>query len=149
MTFENIKDIQALIARMVSAKIDAGEVVNMHWAATEILNTYSGIDGRDADFYRITARHYVADQVKRSIQKFEPRPEQADAQLVLDGFKHLQKAYPVEHDGERQLVPISMIPDEILLQRAAEYERMAESCMAHAYEIREFVRSRAPQLTGA
>lgn len=145
MTFENIKDIQSLIAQMVSAKIDAGEVVNMHWAATEILNTYSGIEGPDSDFYRITARHYVADQVKRSIKRFEPNTEKADSQLVLDGFEHLQKAYPVEHNGERQLVPVDMIPDDILIQRAEEYERMAEGVIAHASEIREFVRRRSGQ----
>jgi len=142
MTFESIQDIKALIADLVSSKIDSGQVVNMHWATTEVLNNYSDIEGGDADFYRITAREYVANQVKRSIKAFDPTPETMGGQLVLDGFEHLQKAYPVGSGDDRQLVPVDQIPDEALMARAAEYDKMAEGCAAHADEIRQFVRSR-------
>jgi hypothetical protein len=37
MTFESIKDIKEIISDMITSKIDRGEVVNMHWAATDVL----------------------------------------------------------------------------------------------------------------
>lgn len=142
MTFQNIKDIQDLIFKMVASKIDAGQVVNMHWATTEIMNNYSDISGADCDFYRIAAKHYISDQVKKSIQKFEPKSDGNNEQLVLDGFEHLQKAYPVKRGDDRELVPVDQIDDAELLERADEYERMAKGCMDHAAEIRIYVESR-------
>jgi len=126
MTFESIQDIKALIADLVSSKIDSGQVVNMHWATIEVLNNYSDIEGGDADFYRITAREYVANQVKRSIKAFDPTPETMGGQLVLDGFEHLQKAYPVGSGDDRQLVPVDQVPDEALFASLCEAERKPE-----------------------
>lgn len=74
MTFESVKDIQSFISTMIATKIDAGQVVNMHWAVTDVLNEYSDIEGGDVDFYLITARQYVFEQVKKMRKKIRAKP---------------------------------------------------------------------------
>jgi len=142
MTFDSIKDIKDFINSMVCSKIESGAIVNMHWATTEVLNEYANIEGQDVDFYLICARHYVSDQVKRCIKMFEPSEDQSSGQLVLDGFMHLQKAYPVDRPDGRALVPTDQLTNDELKARAAEYEKMAAGCMAHADEIRKYIRDR-------
>lgn len=143
MTFSNIKDIQTLIANLVSDKINEGQVVNMQWATKEIIDTYSDIEGNDVDFYLITARYYVGDLVKRCIKKYEPSADHPNEQLVMDGFEHLQKAYPVDRGEGREIVPVSQLSDAELEDRAADYEKMAAGCKKHALEIRQYIDSRS------
>jgi len=142
MKLTNLKDIQAVISSLILKKIDEKQVVNMTWATNEVLNKYSDVNGSDVDFYLICAKHYINDYVKRCITKFEPSADNASGQLVLDGFTHLQKAYPVQREGERELVPTSQLSDSELEVRAQEYEIMATGCIAHAEEIRQYVRKR-------
>jgi hypothetical protein len=143
MTFKDIKDIQNLIARLVADKIDAGHVVNMQWATKEILDTYCDIEGRDVDFYLITAKFYIADLVKRCIKKYDTPDQTESGQIIMDGFDHLQKAYPVERGEGREIVPVSLLTDKELELRAAAYDKMAEGCEAHAKEIRKYISTRA------
>lgn len=142
MTFENIKDIRALISSLVSNKIDAGQVVNQEWTVTEILNTYNDISGDDVDFYIIAARHWVNNEVKSVIGKFDPEIGKDNSQLVLDGFEYLQKAYPVLRGAVRQLVPVEQITDDEWELKAFEYEKMGDGCYAHAAEMRRYKNSR-------
>jgi hypothetical protein len=142
MTFENIKDIKAMIAKMVADKIDGGSVVNMHWTVTDVLNEFDDIEGSDRDFYLITARYYVYEQVKSCVKKYDTTDTPSTAQIVLDGFEHLQKAYPIERGEVRQLVPVNQMSDAELESRACELDDMAKGCTDHAQEIRTFISSR-------
>ena len=142
MTFNDIKDIKAMIEKMVSDKIDAGQVVNMQWAVTDILNEYSDIDGSDVDFYIITARQYANDLVKACIKKYESSDDGLPGQIVLEGFEYLQKAYPILRDKTRVLVPISDMSDEELSAKADEKYAMAKGNKAHGDEIIHYVDSR-------
>lgn len=63
----------------------------------------------------------------------------------LPGFEHLKAGYEVERDGAKVIVPLAALTDADLSARAKEYEEMAKGCRRHAYEIREFVRSRSEQ----
>jgi hypothetical protein len=140
MSFESIKDVQDVIRAIVTEKIDAGQRVNMHWVTVEVLNKYPSVYGDDAAFYLITAREYVADQVKRSITKIDKVLKDVGAQLVMDGFEYLQKAYSLElgEDG-RELIPIDQISDSDLLARADEYYKMSVGNRKHGDEIVAYV----------
>lgn len=143
MSFTNIKDVNQFIAGLVMQKVDAGQRVKMEWTAAEVLNEFDNIQGADVDFYLITARHYISDQVKRCVDKFKVTVADVSGQIVMDGFEHLQKAYPMDRGDGRELIPISQLTDDELEARAQEYEKMAEALMAHAFEIRQYIRSRA------
>lgn len=138
----DIKTIKADIEKLVTDKIDSGQPVAMAWLTQEVLNAHADIHGQDVDFYLVCARYYVSDQVKRHIKKFEPSAGVAEEQLVMEGFDHLQKAYPVERGSERVIMPISKMTNEELEARAAEYDIMAQGCIAHAEEIRRYIDER-------
>jgi len=138
----DIKQIKTDIEKLVTQKIDSGQPVAMSWLTQEVLNDHSDITGEDVDFYIVCARYYVSDQVKRQIKKFEPSTAEQDGQLVMDGFDHLQKAYPVERGEERVIMPVWKMTDKELEDRALEYDAMAHGCIAHAEDIRRYIEQR-------
>jgi hypothetical protein len=142
----DIKAINASIEKMVSDKIQNGQPVAMSWVTQEIIEAHNDIEGPDTEFYIVCARHYISDQVKRQIKKYEPSDSASDAQLIMEGFEHLQKAYPVERDDERVIMPIDMMTDEEVEKRAEEYKAMAAGCLNHAKELIQYLEQRNPAL---
>lgn len=129
------------IRRIVQERIDSGVIVRVEWLTTEIMAQKDKIEGDDADFYLACGVDFINKTVKRVIGGYAPKSSQ-DAQIVMDGFDHLQKAYTVQRDEQVTLVPVTMLTDVELEARALEYEAMAEGCISHAAEIRAFVLGR-------
>lgn len=101
-------------------------------------------------FYALCAREHTYRAVKRAVDKYESNEErETDDQLTLQGFEHLQRAYTMDRDGERVLVPIELIPSYELLQRAVEYEAQAVAMTAHAKELRDFVSRRNEKMVAS
>lgn len=130
------------VREFVQDRIDAGVVTRVDWLTSEYIGTKADVSGGDVPFYRVCAQNHVADIVKRVVGKYDAKPKQADRQLVLPGFDHLQKAYTVARDGVVVLVPIALCTTEELRGRADEYDVMAKGCEAHAREIREYINAR-------
>lgn len=129
------------IRDFIQGRLDAGVILRADWVTAEILAGKQEPECEDADFYLICARSHIAEIVKRCIGKYSAKP-QTDTQLTLPGFEHMQKAYQVERQGVRLLVPTDKLTDAELLARADEYDAMAVGCRAHAREIRDFVERR-------
>jgi hypothetical protein len=130
------------IRRLVTDRVDAGSTIRVNWFTQEILTMKSEIEGEDADFYVACAADFIRDTVKRCIGDYQPKATATDAQIVMDGFDHMQKAYTVTRDNEVVLVPVQdLTPDEIE-GRAAELEGMARGCIAHARELRAYNQGR-------
>jgi len=141
-------DVTNEIRKMVSDRVDAGLIVRVEWLTTEILSMKSEINGRDADFYVACGVDFIKDTVKRCIGQYQPKASAAtDAQIVMDGFDHMQKAYSILRDGETVLVPVDMLTDEEIEAREAELEAMARGCIAHAKELRRYRLNRASAQT--
>ncbi|QDP58786.1 MAG: hypothetical protein GOVbin1573_73 [Prokaryotic dsDNA virus sp.] len=138
-------NITAEVRAFIEDKLANGEIIRVEWVKHEFVMRHDHIEGEDADFYRICAYEHVGRVVKKVIGLYQPKPA-GDEQLVLDGFDHLQRAYPVLRDGDRVLVPTDQLTDDELRDRAAEYDAMAEGCRLHAQEIRAFIGSRTPFL---
>lgn len=130
------------IRALVQDRIAAGVIVRVDWFTAEILAMKSRIEGEDADFYLACGADVIRDTVKRCIGDYEPQAT-TSAQLVMDGFDHLQKAYTVNRDGERVLVPVDLLTDVEIEGRAAELDDMARGCIHHAHELRGYQRARA------
>lgn len=131
-------DIRALI----DEKLSAGVAVRADWVAVGILEIRNKISGEDEPFYRVCAYHEVRRLAKEVIGKFRVSDETPE-QLVLPGFKHLCKAYPMERDEEVVLVPVDQCSTAELLLRAEQLDGMADGCRAHAGEIRAYVMAKA------
>lgn len=136
------------VRAFIQDRLDAGVILRSEWVIAEFLANKSEPECDDVDFYLLCARQHVAEVVKKCIGKYKAKPV-SDAQLVLTGFEYMQKAYQVERDGVRLLVPTDLLTDDELDARADEYEAMAVGCRAHAREIRAFKEGRARAERGA
>lgn len=136
------KELEQIAHRLIANKIANDEIVQMHWAVSEVINSQGGITGDGVPFYTLCAREHVYRVVKKVVDKYDKREEEDEVQLTLSGFQCLQKAYTVERDEERQLVPLHLLTKEELLARAKEFRRQAHGLITHALEIEQYVADR-------
>ena len=131
------KEIRALI----EDKINAGVVVRADWIAAGILAIKSNIEGDDTPFYRVCAYRDIVRTARSIVDKYDAT-DATPEQLVLPGFKHLCKAYPMVRDGVAVLVPVNLCTTKELTARASQLEEMAKGCRAHAREILDYIAAR-------
>ena len=134
--------IRTEVHAVIEEKISAGVAIRADWVAVGILEAKAGIEGADAEFYRVCAYNEIRRIAKEVLGKWKATDE-TPAQLVLPGFTHLCKAYPMERDGEVVLVPVDQCSTSELLLRAEQLDEMAAGCRAHAKEIRAYVMAKA------
>lgn len=136
-------DVTNEIRQIVTDRINSGVIVRVEWLTTEILAMKDRIEGDDADFYIACGVDYIKDTVKRCIGAYAPKAAAAtDAQIVMEGFDYMQKAYTVTRAEEVVLVPVHLLSDAEIEARALELEAMAKGCIAHARELRAYVSGR-------
>lgn len=139
------KDLDQIAHRLIAEKIGNGEIVQMHWAVTELINSQGVIAGDGEPFYSLCAREHVYRIVKKAVDKYD-KPESGDGvQMTLEGYDCLQEAYTVQRDNERQLVPVHLVTNEELLARAKEFRKQAQGLMNHAREIEKYVADRGAE----
>lgn len=130
------------IHALIDEKIAAGVAVRADWVAAGILEIKNKISGDDEPFYRVCAYRDIVRIAKRVIGKFEVT-DTTPEQLILPGFTHLCKAYPMEREDEVVLVPVDQCTTAELLARADQLDDMAAGCRAHAKEIRAYVMAKS------
>jgi hypothetical protein len=141
-------EVTSEIRRLVQDRVDSGIAVRVDWFTQEILTLKCEIEGDDTDFYVACAVGFIKDTVKRCIGDYKPKASSvADAQMVMDGFDHMQKAYTVDREGETVLVPVQHLTSVEIEGRAAELEAMAKGCIAHARELRAYDQGRGALLS--
>jgi hypothetical protein len=132
-----LKDIKAEIRTLIGDRTRDGVVIHAAWLTTEVMGKYSEVHGDDAALYVILAHKALGEIVKECIGKYEPKA-QTEGQLVLPGFDHVQRAYPVVRGGERVLVPTDLLTDEEIDDRCEDLRVMARGCIAHVKELEAF-----------
>lgn len=135
-------NIHGEVRKLIADCVGRGEVRDVAFYVDRIMADHSAIEGEDADFYLICARHRIKDIVSSTIGKFVPKAQKSDQQLVLDGFEHLQVAYTFQREGRTVLVPVDLCSDFELEARARELDDMSRGCQAHAREIRGYIAAR-------
>ena len=131
----------AIVRQVTQRLLEQREIVSVKSVVQAVLEQKSDIYGDDLPFYQRFAIEEIKRQAKKAMSIYKPKAE-TDKQLVLDGFEHLQIAYPMVREGEYLLIPTDLCTDEELLARASEYGQMARGCLAHQKEIRGFVAER-------
>jgi hypothetical protein len=140
-------ELQNKAHQLISGKLERHEIVQMPWVVQELIALQGEIMGDGVPWFMWCANQVVYRVVKNAVDKYD-QPEQP-TQLPLEGFDCLQKAYTVERDGDRQLVPIELLSDAELLLRADEFEKQAKTLLKHAGEIRQYVAKRASSVNPA
>lgn len=145
-----VTELEKIAHKLIADKISHSEEVQMDWAVHELIKQQGSITGDGKEFYVLCAREYVYRVVKKVVDKYEADSAAvSDAQICLAGFDYLQVAYTVERDDARVLVPIELISDSELEQRAAEYDKLAVGLKGHASEIRNYIATRNKSASAA
>lgn len=140
----NEDSIYADVRKFVSDLVDSGVETPVEWITSNFLNSRGEIAGEGAALYRYCTRAHVNRIVKKVVGKYDVETRSAsDTQDPLPGFEYLQRAYTVPRESKTVLVPIYKCTDAELLDRAAECDRQARGCRAHARELRSFVKARS------
>ena len=134
--------IRTEIRALIDEKISAGIAIRADWVAAGVLENKNRISGEDKEFYLTCAYNDIRRMAKEVIGKFKVGGETPE-QLILPGFRHLCKAYPMVRDEEVVLVPVDQCTTAELLARAAQLDEMADGCLAHSQEIRAHVTAKA------
>lgn len=138
----SLKDIRQEVREIIRERINANVLTSADWLTHHVMRSHSDIQGSDADLHVILAHKALSAIVKECVGKYEPKPENTDQDL-LPGFDYVQCAYPIERGGVRVLVPTDLLTDDEVEARAIEFEGMARGCIAHAKELRAYIRLRA------
>jgi len=142
---KDLKEIRAEIRKLVTDTVENGVIGHVEFFTRQVMMKYSSIEGDDADFYLICAREIVVREVKNAIGKFD-KPE--DDTPLMDGFENLHTAYPVHRGKEHLLVPVQLLTDAELEERAEQYEAAAAGYLKHADDIRRYIKTRRDQPSG-
>lgn len=135
------QSIRSEMHKIAQERIDAGEITSLDEIVYGVLAERTKIEGEDAPFYRVHAFDDLKRIAKSVVGKYAANDTTAD-ELLLPGFKHLCKAYPMTRDDAVVIVPVDMCTDDELKARAAQLDEMAKGCVAHAREIREYLIAR-------
>lgn len=133
--------IRSEMHKIAQERIAADVVTVLDDLVYGVLETRAGIEGEDAEFYRVHTFRELRRIAKGVVGKYDSTAT-TDDQLILPGFKYLCRAYPMTRDGAVVLVPVNRCTDDELVARAAQLDEMAKGCVAHALEIREYVMAR-------
>lgn len=141
MQFDYEKEVIAYITGCVMGKLTCGQEVDRQWLSLEVLTHYNGIDGEHADYYRSMARKFVDNTARRVIGKLQSA-NPGQSQFTMEGYEHLQIAYPMKRGETLKIVPVDKATDDELEARACEYDAMGAGAYAHAAEIRRYIELR-------
>lgn len=134
-------DLRREIHRIVDAHLTAGRKIVWAWLVKDVLDHHPLPLIRDHDF-NLTCRNIAvgecAREVLRDLKLAADDPKKVSGTGTLPGFEHLQRAYPVERDNEVIIVPIDQMTRTERLDRARQYRRMAQGCIAHARELERY-----------
>lgn len=132
-------------AKVLWLEENNGRVLHKQWLINAVTGDHPQIVGDDADFALLCVRTTVTERVERLFRemKSDEMAAEPDAQMTLPGYKHLQRRYFVERDGERVGVLVWDVTDIELVAKAREHRAMGKAHFAHADEIDRFIEARS------
>lgn len=143
-----LKALKSEIRTLINDRTSAGVIIRADWLTTEVMGGRNSFHGDDAAIYVILAYKALGEIVKDCIGKYEPKV-QTEGQLLLPGFDHVQRAYPVMRGGERVLVPTDLLTDLEIEERCEDLRAMARGCFDHVKELQSYLALRSAALAKA
>jgi len=146
MTSLKQSDLLHEVQEIIELGLKSGQVMPAAVITQSIVNDHDEIVGADRDFYLLCAYHHVRNSVRAVLRDYRGSAEHTPAQLKLDGYEYLQKAYLIERglgqETEPTVVPITQCTDAELALKAREYRAMADGCNHHADELDRYRQQR-------
>jgi hypothetical protein len=145
MSYSN-KDLTVEIKQIINEAITTGTATSAAFIAMAIVSRHPfphSWSGAHRDFAKLCVHGHVRNEVHNVLRPMKKQQDEGgDAQLTMEGFERLQRAYIVENDGDLRVVRTDQITDAELLAKADHYDAMAAGCAEHASEIRRYVDQR-------
>lgn len=131
-------EIRALIEALDKANVS---VINPDWLTNEIMSRHQAISGDDAEFYTCLARQEVRNEVRRQFgkrYKDDGQNLEADSQLIMPGFEHLQKRYLIKQNGEMVAIRLPDMTYVQVMSKVREYRRLGDGNHKHGDELERY-----------
>ena len=136
-------DLRREVHRIIEAALTAGRRTQWAWLVTDVLNAHPLPLIPDHDFNVICRRLAVAGTVREVLHDLklaadDPAKASGAGTMLLPGYQHLQRGYPIDRDGTIEIVPIDQMTRAERVARAKQYRKMSAGCLAHARELERY-----------
>ena len=146
----SVRDLDQEVTTTVARQRDHNDKLSKSWLIAALVNDHKDIQGGDAGFALMAIAQLVPQRVElyfRKIRKIEDAPE-APEQLVLTGYRRVQREYIVERDDDALAISVWDMTDEEIETKAAEHKAMGQGHFEHARELLKFLEVRRQGLPG-
>lgn len=142
MSYENTLNEE--IDKIINTKVLAKEALHPAWISHQVCLAHEPglIEGDDKLFWQHTGYLTVRKAVLGRVLRVAGTTAEHVAQPTLPGFEHVQSHYIVTRDGDEIAIPTGDATDDELDLIANRLDAMADTCKAHAREVRRFKRLR-------
>jgi hypothetical protein len=125
---------------LIIEKLLKDELVDMDWTTHELISLQGEITGTAVQFFMWAAQQVVYQVVKDAVDKYK-QPQQLGADL-FEEYVDLRQAYTVERNKKRYLVPIHLLTDQEIIDRAKELRKQGNGSINHAAELERYLADR-------
>lgn len=129
-----------------------GKAMLAPWITHSICNKHKDglAQNDDAEFWEFGGYKTCRSMVTRTInQRAGDNPIGEQKQALLPGFEHLQSFYVVDRKGDEVGIPVDLMTDEEIDDKAEMYRKMAGACIGHADELIRYKHLRRSQSAAA
>jgi hypothetical protein len=135
--------LQRRIRGIIETALENDQDVVASWLAQQVIGEHQKIEGEDRDFWLACGGREIRASVQKAVNAYKISPNSGeDAQILLPGFRHLQKAYLTPRENEQTVVRVDRMTDPELRIKAADLQTMAAGCIEHAAEIVRYMATR-------
>lgn len=139
----SMTDLRGEIRDRIRDDIASGKIIDRGWLCHEILAKHPIGIMPDRDFNILCRQETVARTMRDLLREMKAELESAEnvsgaGQMPLPGFTHLQRAYPIERDGNLVIVPIGQMTRAERRAKATQYRKMSVGCSEHADELERY-----------
>ena len=102
------------------------------------------IEGEAADLAKVALYDMVWSLVGKQMNDDKHAgADETQPQLILEGWKHLQKLYVVGVDGEQMYIDIESMTDDQIQDKAEEHRKIGRGNLEHADELERYLVTRS------
>lgn len=134
--------LRAQIVKIIDTTTSQGRPAPAAWIVQTIMISWPEPGGEAKDAWLFCAREHIRDAVRQAIRGRKALEVADERQYSFGGFKHVQRDYVVERDGDQIVVPLHLLSNGEVEAKAAELRRMARGCDDHADELLRYLEER-------
>jgi hypothetical protein len=109
-----------------------------------IVDQHGNVRGQDTEFLVRCTFEHLRNCVRIVMRELHDADEEPDDQLVLPGYKRVQRVYLVNRNGKSLIVPVAKLTDSEILGKVEMLRKMRAGCRAHERDLLRYLKDRRP-----